>query len=104
MAARQRTLAERYVKEVLLARAGGTPIPPYVGRCSTQSARVLLDGGTAPAVNGDDDETHLSAATDRHPGTAQQERRLVRDLTRHGRGLRRRSPAERGAADGRTSS
>ena len=57
VAARQRTLAERYVREVLLVRAGAQADPAYVGALLDRSARALLEGGTAPAVNGDDDET-----------------------------------------------
>src|SRR2546423_900562 len=78
VAARQRTLAERYVGEVLLLRAGHRADPALTAALLARSARVLLDGGTAPAVNGDDDETKL----DRAGGSvvrAQllQERRLV---------------------------
>ncbi len=81
VAARQRTLAERYVKEVLLARAGQRVDPGYTASILLHSADALLDGGTAPPVNGDDDETKLSAAT----GTMaraqfRQERRLAKDL------------------------
>ena len=88
VAARQRTLAERYVKEVLLARSGAQADPTYTAAILTRSAHALLDGGTAPAVNGDDDETKLSAAS----GTIvraqlNQERRLVTDLTATGSAL-----------------
>src|SRR5204863_5614940 len=50
-----------------------------------QSADALLNGGTAPAVWGDDDETRLTAAhaaIDR--AQLRQERRLVADLTATG--------------------
>ena len=68
IAARQRTLAERYVKEVLLVRAGEQADPPdHRRRCSTASAHALLDGGEAPGVNGDDDETALPAADGHGP-------------------------------------
>jgi diguanylate cyclase (GGDEF)-like protein/PAS domain S-box-containing protein len=88
VAARQRTLAERYVKEVLLRRAGAQADPTYIGQLLAESARALLDGGVAPAVPGDDDETKLSAAT----GSAvraqlEQQRRLVADLTATGHAL-----------------
>ena len=63
VAARQRTLAERYVSETLLARGGARADPGHTGSLLVRSARVLLDGGTAPSVNGDDDETTLSAAS-----------------------------------------
>ena len=44
VAARQRTLAERYVKEVMLVRAGHTADPQYTGGLLAQSADVLLNG------------------------------------------------------------
>jgi diguanylate cyclase (GGDEF)-like protein/PAS domain S-box-containing protein len=81
VAARQRTLAERYVNEVFLARAGIDADPAYTASVLRRSARVLLDGGVAPEVNGDDDEIHLPAVGD---ATAReqlaQEQRLVDDL------------------------
>ena len=82
VAARQRTLAERYVKEVLLARDGVQANPAYLGALLEQSSSALLDGGTAPAVNGDDDETKLSPASGSEVrGQLRQGRRLARDLT-----------------------
>jgi diguanylate cyclase (GGDEF)-like protein/PAS domain S-box-containing protein len=81
VAARQRTLAERYVREALLARSGAQADPAYVGALLDRSARALLEGGTAPAVNGDDDETQLSPATGAHiRAQLVEERKLVRDL------------------------
>ena len=88
VAARQRTLAERYVKDVLLARGGARVDPVYTGAVLAQSARALLEGGTAPAVYGDDDETELSPEKDVIVrGELQQERRLVADLVATGRTL-----------------
>jgi diguanylate cyclase (GGDEF)-like protein/PAS domain S-box-containing protein len=88
VAARQRTLAERYVKEVLLVRAGSRADPATTGATLATSARVLLEGGDAPAVDGDDDESELSRAVG---GTLRaqfaQERRLVADLTATGRAV-----------------
>jgi diguanylate cyclase (GGDEF)-like protein/PAS domain S-box-containing protein len=85
VAARQRTLAERYVKEVLLARSGAQADPANTASILARSAEVLLDGGTAPAVWGDDDETRLSAARGAIVrGQLRQERRLVADLTATG--------------------
>ena len=81
VAARQRTLAERYVEELLLAKAGVTTDPEHTGYLLARSARALLAGGTAPAVEGDDDETTLPPATD--PilrSQLRQEERLVADL------------------------
>jgi diguanylate cyclase (GGDEF)-like protein/PAS domain S-box-containing protein len=85
VAARQRTLAERYVKEVLLARTRARVDPHYTASVLAQSADALLNGGTAPPVYGDDDETKLAPAK----GAAlraqlKQERRLVVDLTATG--------------------
>jgi diguanylate cyclase (GGDEF)-like protein/PAS domain S-box-containing protein len=81
VAARQRTLAERYVRDALLARSGAQADPAYVGALLDRSARALLEGGTAPAVNGDDDETQLSPATGAHiRAQIVEERKLVRDL------------------------
>jgi diguanylate cyclase (GGDEF)-like protein/PAS domain S-box-containing protein len=94
VAARQRTLAERYVKEVLLARSGAQVDPANTASILARSADVLLDGGTAPAVWGDDDETRLSAARGALVrAQLRQERRLVMDLTATGSAiLAHRSP------------
>jgi diguanylate cyclase (GGDEF)-like protein/PAS domain S-box-containing protein len=85
VAARQRTLAERYVKEVLLARRGAQVDPANTASILARSADALLDGGTAPAVWGDDDGTRLSAAKGAVVrAQLRQERRLVADLTATG--------------------
>jgi diguanylate cyclase (GGDEF)-like protein/PAS domain S-box-containing protein len=85
VAARQRTLSERYLREVLLAKQGEKGDPGYVGGLLDQSARALLNGGTADAVNGDDDETRLSAATGKKiRAQLEQERKLIRDLRASG--------------------
>jgi len=85
IAARQRTLAERYVKEVLLVRSGVAADPAATATDLRESADALLDGGVAPAVNGDDDETVISGASDAAVrGELEQERRLVHDLTATG--------------------
>src|SRR5438067_2986644 len=60
VAARQRMLAERYVNEVLLVREGEQADPHTTAILLAQSAAALLDGGLAPAANGDDDETRLT--------------------------------------------
>jgi diguanylate cyclase (GGDEF)-like protein/PAS domain S-box-containing protein len=85
VAARQRTLAERYLSDVLLAHSGRKVDPTYTAGLLAGSAHALRYGGTAPPVFGDDDATELSPAT----GTAfrdqlAQESRLVNDLTRTG--------------------
>ncbi len=85
IAGRQRTLAERYVNEVMLVRQGRQADPRYTASLLTTSARVLLEGGEVPGVNGDDDETTISPASG-SPVRAQlkQQRRLVADLTTAG--------------------
>lgn len=63
VAGRQRTFAVRYVNDVLIVHAGGHADPAGTARLLRASAQVLLDGGQAPAANGDDDETALPPAT-----------------------------------------
>ena len=87
-AARQRTLAERYVNDVLLQQKGFVADPAVTGKVLTQSAQALLEGGTAPAVSGDDDETTLPKASGAVlRAQIVQEQRLVSDLTRTGRAV-----------------
>jgi diguanylate cyclase (GGDEF)-like protein/PAS domain S-box-containing protein len=85
VAARQRTLAERYVEEILLVREGRHANPAYTAGILATSAAALLEGGTVPSVNGDDDETTLPPANS-HVLRAQfvQEQRLVADITATG--------------------
>jgi diguanylate cyclase (GGDEF)-like protein/PAS domain S-box-containing protein len=85
VAARQRTLAERYVADVLLVRAGLRADPRYTGRVLEKSVGALLDGGSAPPVYGDDDETALPPMRD--PVVRRQllqQQRLLDDLTATG--------------------
>jgi diguanylate cyclase (GGDEF)-like protein/PAS domain S-box-containing protein len=85
MAARQRTLAERYLGDVLLAREGDPVDPTVTASLLSRSAHALLDGGPAPSVPGDDDGTTLPAASGHIVrGQLRQEQRLVDDLTRTG--------------------
>jgi diguanylate cyclase (GGDEF)-like protein/PAS domain S-box-containing protein len=85
VAARQRTLAERYVKEILLVRAGQQADPGYTASLLRQSARVLLTGGEAPEVNGDDDKADLIPASGRVVrAQVVQQQRLVHDLVATG--------------------
>jgi len=85
LAARQRTLAERYVKEVLLVRDGRKADPGQTAEILAASVNALIDGGKAPSVEGDDDETDAPRATDpTFRAQLEQERRLVRDLTATG--------------------
>ncbi len=81
VAARQRTLAERYLSEVLLVRAGEQADPATTAAALGESGRALLEGGTAPAVNGDDDSASVpraSAASLR--AQLEQENKLIADL------------------------
>jgi diguanylate cyclase (GGDEF)-like protein/PAS domain S-box-containing protein len=88
VAARQRTLSERYVQEVLLVRSGAQADPANTAAILARSADVLLSGGKAPAVWGDDDETRLSPARGAIVrAQLRQERRLVSDLTATGAAL-----------------
>jgi diguanylate cyclase (GGDEF)-like protein/PAS domain S-box-containing protein len=85
VASRQRMLAERYAREVLIVRAGGRADPEKTAGLLTESAAALLDGGVAPEGDGDDDEATLSAATGRTiREQLKQEQRLVADLTATG--------------------
>ncbi len=85
IAGRQRTLAERYVQEVLLLRAGEQADPAHTAQLLNASARALLDGGVAPAANGDDDDTSLPRAADPVVrGELEVEQKLVRDLAAAG--------------------
>ena len=85
VAARQRTLAERYLVDVLLAEHGRQADSIHTAWLLRASVRALRVGGTAPAVPGDDDETKVGAASGRTIlGQLRQERRLIDDLTRTG--------------------
>ncbi len=85
VAARQRTLADRYVQDVLLVRDGAHADPATTASTLRHSAAALLDGGTAPAVEGDDDEVELSPAKgELVRAQLKQAQRLVTDLTATG--------------------
>jgi PAS domain S-box-containing protein len=88
IAARQRTLTERYAKEVLLALTGSPSAAKTIGDDLDQTVTALLDGGSAPAVPGDDDELAVAPVT----GTLlrqqlRQERSLIHDLVATGNSL-----------------
>ncbi len=81
IAGRQRTLAERYVTQLLLVRQNEHASPQRTGALLTQSVNALLNGGTAPAVEGDDDEVVLKRETDPHVrAEIVEQRKLIRDL------------------------
>ncbi|MFL5959155.1 MAG: EAL domain-containing protein [Gaiellaceae bacterium] len=85
VAGRQRTLAERYVEQVLLVREGEHADPAAIAQGLRESGQALLDGGTAPPVAGDDDDVTLPAEGS-HIARDQleQARRLANDLTAAG--------------------
>ncbi len=94
IAARQRTLAERYVEDVLLVKSGRQADPMTLGAALRESAEALLDGGTAPGVHGDDDETTLPRASGSElRGQLTQEVRLANDLTAVGGAILANRPA-----------
>jgi diguanylate cyclase (GGDEF)-like protein/PAS domain S-box-containing protein len=84
IAGRQRTLAERYVREVMLVHSGAQADPATIARLLHTSADSIINGGEAARVNGDDDETVLPMATGQARRQLQQARRLVHDLTASG--------------------
>jgi len=86
VAARQRTLVERYVQQVLLVRGGSEADPGVTASLLRASVRALLDGGTVPAVEGDDDETAIAGETDaRIRAQLLEQERLIVDLAAAGR-------------------
>src|SRR6478672_1778230 len=88
VAARQRTLAERYVADVLLATSSWALAPRRTGTILIASSAALLDGGVAPAVDGDDDQAVLPPATEPDVRLQlRQEQRLVADLVNAGNAL-----------------
>ncbi|HEY0414847.1 MAG TPA: diguanylate cyclase [Gaiellaceae bacterium] len=85
VAARQRTLAERYVEQLLLAHGGASVNPRRTAAFMSDSAAALLDGGAAPAVDGDDDEVTLERETDpRIRAQIVEQQKLIRDLVAAG--------------------
>lgn len=96
VAGRQRTLADLFVNEVLLVRAGEKADPALTASLLADSAHALLDGGTAPAVNGDDDAAKLAPASGavlRHQ--LEEEGRLVDDLGAFGSALLAHRPLDK---------
>jgi diguanylate cyclase (GGDEF)-like protein/PAS domain S-box-containing protein len=85
VAARQRTLAERYVAQELLVKQGAQAGPARTGELLRQSANALLDGGLAPAVDGDDDDARIVGETD--PvirAKIEEQQKLIHDLVQTG--------------------
>ena len=85
VAARQRTLTERYTKEVLLAADGAPSAARPIARDLELSAAALLDGGTAPEVAGDDDGLDLKPLHGKLVRLQlEQEQSLIHDLVATG--------------------
>jgi diguanylate cyclase (GGDEF)-like protein/PAS domain S-box-containing protein len=88
IAARQRTLAERYVAELLLVREGARADPGRTGDLLAASAAALLNGGEAPAVPGDDDDVRIGGEASRTiRAKLEEQQKLIRDLVSTGRAL-----------------
>jgi PAS domain S-box-containing protein len=85
IAARQRTLTERYTADVLLGLAGLPSAAVPIAHDLQQSGAALLHGGVAPGVAGDDDDVRIPALTG---GLARlqlrQELSLIHDLVATG--------------------
>ena len=85
IAARQRTLTERYTADVLLGLTGLPSAAVPIAHDLEQSGKALLNGGVAPGVEGDDDDVRIPALT----GTLarlqlHQELHLIHDLVATG--------------------
>ena len=91
IAGRQPMLVQRYVADVLLVKDGFTADPDATKDLLVHDADALLDGGAVLAVQGNDDEIHLSAQTDPTVRAKLTEfRRLVDELTAAGADVTRR--------------
>jgi PAS domain S-box-containing protein len=85
VAARQRTLVERYAKEVQLSRTTGKDSAAPIAQALVSSVNALLHGGTAPGIPGDDDAATVPAAPNAVVrNQLLEERRLIRDLVATG--------------------
>jgi PAS domain S-box-containing protein len=84
-AARQRTLVERYAKDVLLVVDGFQADPKDSGEAMRQPVDVLLDGGSVRAPQGDGSRIEIPPARDwRVRRKLEQDRRLIDELIRTG--------------------
>jgi diguanylate cyclase (GGDEF)-like protein/PAS domain S-box-containing protein len=98
VAARQRALAERYTKDVLLRSQGIAADPADDAAQLLANADALLNGGDVISVQGADEEVHISrASTDWRVITKlTEERRLIVLLVETGSDLLDMGPAEPG--------
>ena len=89
VAARQRALAERYVKDVFLRSQGIAADPDDDAAQLLANADALLHGGEVVAVQGADAEVHIPPASDdRHVvAKLEEEQRLLQQLVRVGEAL-----------------
>jgi PAS domain S-box-containing protein len=95
IASRQRTLVERYTKDVMLVIDGFQADPDQSGAILHQTADALLNGGSVAAPQGNDDRVGIPAQRDpKVRRKLDQDRRLIEELTRTGDDL-----LERGRAD-----
>ena len=86
VAARQRTLVERYVQQILLVRAGSEADPARTASLLRATSAALLDGGAVPAVPGDDDAVTVRGESDaRIRAQLLEQGRLIDDLAAAGR-------------------
>ena len=85
VAARQRAVAERYIKDVLLSLSGYPADPQADAQALQENAVALLDGGTVDAVQGADGRVHIPASNDwKVRAKLNQERRLIAKLVSTG--------------------
>jgi diguanylate cyclase (GGDEF)-like protein/PAS domain S-box-containing protein len=89
IAARQRALAERYVKDVLLRTQGAAADPEDDATQLRSNADALLDGGKVVAVQGADEDVHIQPASSDPLILLKlnEERRLIGQLLTIGDGL-----------------
>lgn len=93
VAARQRAVAERYIKDVLLSLSGYPADPQADAQALQENAVALLDGGTVDAVQGADGRVHIPASNDwKVRAKLNQERRLIAKLVSTGDDLLARGP------------
>jgi PAS domain S-box-containing protein len=91
IAARQRAIAERYIKDVLLRLDGERADPGEDGQMLQLNAVALLSGGTVQAVQGADGRVRIPPASHNWKVVAklEQERRLIAKLIATGDDLLR---------------
>ena len=96
VAARQRALAERYVRDALLVAEGFPADPDEDATQLVTNADALLLGGDVIAVQGADSTVHIPPASDdpRVIAKLQAERRLITKLIASGERLLELSPAD----------